>query len=88
MDVVEDAYVLVAGETIEAVGRMRDLDAIDGIGVAGETGIERAKRIGAHPCSRGLIKMPGCNSRMRSCEMILLSPALGLPSNQRRSILP
>jgi imidazolonepropionase len=30
VDVVEDAYVLVAGETIEAVGRMRDLPALAG----------------------------------------------------------
>jgi imidazolonepropionase len=30
VDVVEDAYVMCAGETIEAVGRMRDLPAIDG----------------------------------------------------------
>jgi len=30
VDVLEDAYVLCAGETIEAVGRMRDLPALDG----------------------------------------------------------
>jgi imidazolonepropionase len=30
VDLVEDAYVLVAGETIEAVGRMRDLPSLDG----------------------------------------------------------
>ncbi|HTZ06988.1 MAG TPA: imidazolonepropionase [Gaiellaceae bacterium] len=30
VDVVEDAYVLCAGDTIEAVGRMRDLPALDG----------------------------------------------------------
>ena len=30
VDVVEDAWVLCAGATIEAVGRMRDLGAIDG----------------------------------------------------------
>src|SRR5436190_19109681 len=30
VEVVEDAFVLCAGETIEAVGRMRDLPALDG----------------------------------------------------------
>jgi imidazolonepropionase len=30
IDVVEDAFVLCAGESIEAVGRMRDLPALDG----------------------------------------------------------
>jgi imidazolonepropionase len=30
VQVLEDAYVLCAGDTIEAVGRMRDLDRIDG----------------------------------------------------------
>jgi imidazolonepropionase len=30
VDVIEDAYVLCAGDTIEAVGRMRDLPALDG----------------------------------------------------------
>jgi imidazolonepropionase len=30
VEVLEDAYVLCAGETIEAVGRMRDLPALDG----------------------------------------------------------
>ena len=30
VDVSEDAYVLCSGETIEAVGRMRDLPALDG----------------------------------------------------------
>jgi imidazolonepropionase len=30
VDVLEDAYVLCAGDTIEAVGRMRDLPALDG----------------------------------------------------------
>jgi imidazolonepropionase len=30
VDVLEDAYVLCAGETIEAVGRMRELPAFDG----------------------------------------------------------
>jgi imidazolonepropionase len=30
VDVLEDAYVLCSGETIEAVGRMRDLPALDG----------------------------------------------------------
>jgi imidazolonepropionase len=30
VDVLEDAYVLCAGETIEAVGRMRDLPPLDG----------------------------------------------------------
>jgi imidazolonepropionase len=30
VDVLEDAFVLCAGETIEAVGRMRDLPALDG----------------------------------------------------------
>jgi imidazolonepropionase len=30
VDVVEDAYVLCAGESIEAVGRMRDLPRLDG----------------------------------------------------------
>jgi imidazolonepropionase len=30
VDVLEDAYVLCRGETIEAVGRMRDLPALDG----------------------------------------------------------
>ena len=30
VDVVEDAYVLCAGESIEAVGRMRDLPRIEG----------------------------------------------------------
>jgi imidazolonepropionase len=30
MDVVEDAYVLCAGESIEAVGRMRDLPRLEG----------------------------------------------------------
>jgi len=30
VDVIEDAYVLCSGETIEAVGRMRDLPALDG----------------------------------------------------------
>jgi imidazolonepropionase len=30
VDVVEDAYVLCSGDTIEAVGRMRDLPALDG----------------------------------------------------------
>jgi imidazolonepropionase len=30
VDVIEDAYVLFAGETIEAVGRMRDLLPLDG----------------------------------------------------------
>jgi len=30
IDVVEDAYVLCGGETVEAVGRMRDLPALDG----------------------------------------------------------
>jgi len=30
VDVLEDAYVLCAGESIEAVGRMRDLPALDG----------------------------------------------------------
>jgi imidazolonepropionase len=30
VDVLEDAFVLCAGETIEAVGRMRDLRALDG----------------------------------------------------------
>ena len=30
VDVVEDAYVLCDGDTIEAVGRMRDLPALDG----------------------------------------------------------
>ncbi len=30
VDVVEDAYVLCAGDTIEAVGRMRDLSPLDG----------------------------------------------------------
>ena len=30
VDVVEDAYILCAGDTIEAVGRMRDLPALDG----------------------------------------------------------
>jgi imidazolonepropionase len=30
VEVIEDAYVLCAGETIEAVGRMRDLPALDG----------------------------------------------------------
>ena len=30
VDVVEDAYILCAGDTIEAVGRMRELPALDG----------------------------------------------------------
>jgi imidazolonepropionase len=30
VDVVDDAYVVCAGDTIEAVGRMRDLPALDG----------------------------------------------------------
>jgi imidazolonepropionase len=30
VEVLEDAYVLCAGETVEAVGRMRDLPALDG----------------------------------------------------------
>ena len=30
VDVLEDAYVLCSGDTIEAVGRMRDLPALDG----------------------------------------------------------
>ena len=30
VDVIEDAYVLCAGDTIEAVGRMRDLPVLDG----------------------------------------------------------
>jgi imidazolonepropionase len=30
VEVIEDAFVLCAGETIEAVGRMRDLPALDG----------------------------------------------------------
>ena len=30
VEVLENAYVLCAGETIEAVGRMRDLPALDG----------------------------------------------------------
>ena len=30
VDVVEDAYILCAGDTIEAVGRMRDLPELDG----------------------------------------------------------
>jgi imidazolonepropionase len=30
VELIEDAYVLCAGETIEAVGRMRDLPALDG----------------------------------------------------------
>ena len=30
VELIEDAYVLCAGDTIEAVGRMRDLPAIDG----------------------------------------------------------
>ena len=30
VDVLEDAYVLCAGDSIEAVGRMRDLSALDG----------------------------------------------------------
>jgi len=30
VEVLEDAYVLCAGETIEAVGRMRDLPALEG----------------------------------------------------------
>ena len=30
VEVLEDAFVLCAGDTIEAVGRMRDLPALDG----------------------------------------------------------
>ena len=30
VDVLEDAYVLCDGDTIEAVGRMRDLPSLDG----------------------------------------------------------
>ena len=30
VDVLDDAYVLCAGESIEAVGRMRDLAPLDG----------------------------------------------------------
>ena len=50
VEVLEDAYVLCTGDTIDSVGRMRDLPALGDGGIVGLG----SQRHGGHACSGGV----------------------------------